>query len=146
MSRRRAREKALCVLFQVDVGQIPWQTALERAIAEEDMSVKARDFLKRLVEGTLENLIRIDELISHAALDWTLERMAGTDRNILRFSVYELLECSDIPVSVTVNEAVELAKVYGDDESGKFVNGVLGRIARDTDPKKEAQDGKCPGL
>ena len=144
MSRRRAREMALRILFQVDLGKIAWQTAFQRAIEEEDLSKKGQEFLKKIVSGTLENLEQIDQMIANAAVDWSLERMMNTDRNILRFAVYELTACPDIPVSVTVNEAVELAKIYGDEDSGKFVNGILGRIIREADIKKEEKNEPDP--
>jgi N utilization substance protein B len=82
------------------------------------------------VQGVLENRESIDELISSKAIDWKLDRMANVDRNILRIAVFESMYERLVPVGVAINEAVELAKVYGDEESSKFVNGVLGAIAR----------------
>ena len=95
---------------------------------ENELSAEARSFLGEIVRGALEHQPEVDRLLTHYSVEWPLARMASTDRNILRLAVYELLYRSDIPVEVTVNEAVELAKRFGDDDSGKFVNGVLGTI------------------
>lgn len=140
MTRRQARETALKVLFQVDIGKIDVDAALKHIPAEDSTAGESTvenppadtdvRFLKRLVEGTTANLPEIDRVITETAVEWKLERMLGTDRNILRLAVYEILFCPDIPDSATVNEAVELAKIYGDDHSGKFVNGILGNVIR----------------
>ncbi len=131
MSRHEARELAFKILFQADVGKNPWQEVLPRTLKENPLPESSQAFLTDLVKGTIKNLNGIDAEIKKYAQDWKLERMANTDRNILRIAVYEL-KYSDakIPVSVTVNEAVELAKTYGDQDSGKFVNGILGNLAR----------------
>jgi len=140
MSRRRARELALTALFQWDlVKQNPY-TALERAFTEEALPGGSQEFARRLVSGTLEHIEAIDQEISWHLEDWRLERLANVDRNILRIAVFELLYLADVPLSVAINEAVELAKVYGGPDSSKFINGVLGRIAEklrttpDTEP------------
>ncbi len=130
MSRRVARELAFSVLFQVDVGKNRWQEALPRTLEENPLPEASRNFFESLVKGTVNHLAAIDAEIVKYAQDWKLDRMANTDRNILRIAIYELKFTTDIPVSVTVNEAVELAKRYGDPESGKFVNGLLGNVAR----------------
>ena len=130
MSRRLAREVALRVLFQVDVGRAHWASALERSLKEVPLSPQQQQFCAQLVEGTVTHLQEIDRILSRFAVDWTLERMANVDRNVLRMAVYEMLYLKDIPPSVTINEAVELAKKYGDAESGKFVNGILGNVVR----------------
>lgn len=130
MSRRQAREKALQTIFQIDMGGVEPKTALNN-ILEEFGAVKAdtKPFLENLVFGTLKELASIDEVISKVALSWNIERMANVDRNILRLALYEIYFMDDVPVNVSLNEAIELAKTYGDAESGKFVNGILGRIA-----------------
>lgn len=130
MTRRQARETAMKVLFQVDIGKIDVDAAMKYMLAEDLASETDVSFLKRLVEGTTANLSEIDRVITETAVEWKLERMLGTDRNILRLAVYEIMFCPDIPDSATVNEAVELAKTYGDDHSGKFVNGILGNVIR----------------
>ncbi|HHT48161.1 MAG TPA: transcription antitermination factor NusB [Firmicutes bacterium] len=130
MSRRLARELAFFVLFQYDLGRTPWQDALQRLLAENELSPEAVTFLEEMVAGAVAKQEEVDGLLVHFSQDWPLSRMASTDRNILRVAVYELLYRGDIPVEVTVNEAVELAKKYGDENSGKFVNGVLGSVIR----------------
>lgn len=87
-------------------------------------------FAKRLVEGALAHVDQIDAIIGENSTNWSLDRMARTDRNILRMAIYEILYESDVPGSVSVNEAVELAKIYGDADSSKFVNGILGNVLR----------------
>lgn len=130
MTRRAAREEAFKMIFQVDLGKNSWSETLSRNLKELSLSEESRLFLKQLVEGTMTHLAEIDAEISKYAQDWKLDRMLSTDRNILRMSLYELKYLKDIPASVTVNEAVELAKVYGDDDSGRFINGILGNIIR----------------
>ncbi len=95
---------------------------------EDPFDDNVREFTQRLVDGVAANVEAIDAKISHYAANWQIKRMAVIDRNILRLGVYELLHTSDIPPKVTINEAVELAKKYGDLESGKFVNGILDKI------------------
>jgi len=122
---------AFFVLFQYDLGRVPWRDALQRLLAENELAPEEVTFLQELVEGAINKREEVDRLLIHCSQEWPLFRMASTDRNILRLAVYELLHRSDIPVEVTVNEAVELAKKYGDEDSGKFVNGVLGSVIRE---------------
>lgn len=130
MSRRRAREMALKVLFQVDVGGADPQSALRYHAAEDGLAGSDLRFAQELVEGVHARRPELDAWVERFALDWRVTRMAGTDRNILRLAIFELLYRPDVPPSVAVNEAVELAKVYGDADSGRFVNGVLGAVLR----------------
>lgn len=132
MSRRLAREVALRALFQIDVGRAQIDDAIAYNIEEFALTEKSAIFARQLVQGTLDHLEEIDELIRQAAIHWSVERMARTDRNIMRLAVFELIHRSDVPASVAVNEAVELAKKYGDADAGKFVNGVLGQVLRST--------------
>jgi N utilization substance protein B len=139
LSRAAARELAFKIIFQVDIGKNNWQDVLSRTLSEEeDLPDKSRSFLEELVTGTVGHQKEIDREISQYTRDWSLERMANTDRNILRMALFELKYLGDIPPGVTVNEAVELAKRYGDVDSGKFVNGILGEIVRNSDPGNEA--------
>jgi len=139
--RRRGRETALKLLFQIDIGKLPAEEVLARALEEGKADAEAVSFAHELVRGTLDNLREIDGLISRYAKDWTLERMANVDRNVLRLALFELLYLPDIPASVSVDEAVELAKRYSTSESGKFVNGILGNVVRDYCPA-EARAGR----
>ncbi|GAW94168.1 transcription antitermination factor NusB [Calderihabitans maritimus] len=128
MSRRVAREKALQILFQIDVGRANPEFATEYILEESTLEEQDAAFTRQVVKGTLENISTIDELIESHSQDWDLARLANVDRNILRLGVYELLYRDDIPPSVSINEAVELAKIFGTEESSKFVNGILDAI------------------
>lgn len=134
LSRKIAREQAFKILVAIDVGNNTIEEASEIVIGSlKDDDQKS--FVFREVNGVLENLSSIDKMINKYSEDWTVNRMASTDRNILRLAVYEIFNCPDIPVSVTINEAVEIAKKYGDENSYKFINGLLGAIANDCPPK-----------
>ena len=126
--RRRAREAALQVLFQVDVGKLSMDEALA-AVAAPAWERDDWALVEALSRGTNVHLSEIDPIISRFAEHWTIERMAAVDRNILRMAIYELLHTST-SVRVIINEAVELAKRYSTEESGRFVNGLLGTVAR----------------
>ncbi|GAB6156096.1 transcription antitermination factor NusB [Desulfosporosinus burensis] len=130
MSRRLARETALQVLFQRDLTKEPLLTAQEvqRWAEEFEVPEPSRAFAQQLVEGTIEHLPEIDQKIASFTQDWSLSRMANVDRNVMRLATYEVLFCSDIPGRVSLNEAIELAKRFGGEESAKFVNGILDRI------------------
>jgi len=126
--RRRAREIALQVLYQLDIDQGNSQEVLNLYWENFRPSEKAREFCQRLVEGVCRNRGQIDQLIEENSEHWTLKRMPMVDRNILRLAAFELFHCPDIPFKATLNEAIELAKKYGTDESSAFINGVLDRI------------------
>lgn len=127
--RTQAREYALVILYQAEItGRELEKLSGEFWEEREDKDPEIYDFSHRLVEGVTTNQDHIDNKISEYATNWQLRRMAVIDRNILRLGVYELLYTSDIPSKVTINEAVELAKKYGDLESSKFVNGILDKI------------------
>ncbi|MEL6346455.1 MAG: transcription antitermination factor NusB [Myxococcota bacterium] len=140
-SRRRAREFALQALYQSDIASIPVSRALEDLWAEqlEEQELTNRPaeaeevaFARRLAEGVDNRRGALDVLIESASLNWRLARMPVVDRNILRLASFELVDCPDIPASVSINEAVELAKRFGDKDSRSFVNGILDRIAAET--------------
>ncbi|MGZ0086289.1 transcription antitermination factor NusB [Caldibacillus thermoamylovorans] len=124
MKRHEAREKALQALFQIDVGRIAPEEALANVIGEEEVD----PFLRRLVFGVVEHREEIDELLRANLEKWTLERVANVDRAILRMATYEMKYVDEVPVSVSLDEAVELAKKFGDGKSGSFVNGVLSKV------------------
>ena len=133
MIRRIAREVALQSLFQIDFNSCEAEVAVEAAITEhdEDNAPKAYDYALHLVQGVLTNKEAIDARLSEYAIDWTVERMPATDRNILRVAVYEMLFAEQpLAFGVAINEAVEVAKAYGTEESPRFVNGVLGKLAK----------------
>ena len=127
--RTQARECALKILYQSEILRIDIMEAFKKYWEEVDqIDPNVNSFCDRLIDGIQQNLKNIDKKISQYATNWQLKRMAIIDRNILRMGVYELLFASDIPPKVTINEGVELAKKYGDLESGKFVNGILDKI------------------
>ena len=128
--RSLARDYALKILYQADITQRKIETATQLFWATDDENVdsEVKAFTNQLLSGIETNLESIDQQISKYAANWQLKRMAVIDRNILRLGVYELLFAIDIPPKVTINEAVELAKRYGDFESSKFVNGILDKI------------------
>lgn len=131
--RRNARELALKMLFPMDVGKMSWEEVMQYTLDERKVSQEVKDFALDLVRGTLDNLKEIDKRIRGLAVGWTLERMVSTDRNILRLAIYEILFREDIPWRVSIDEAVELSKKYGTEDSGKFVNGILGNLVRSLD-------------
>jgi N utilization substance protein B len=144
-SRRKGREAALQMLYQMDVGgsgaedaiRAYWAHLGENEGSESgDASADASDagmveFANMLVRGFATHHTRIDETIRNVSHHWRLERMTRVDRNILRLATFELLELTDVPRRVTLNEAIELAKRFGSEGSAGFVNGVLDRIAGD---------------
>lgn len=113
--------------------------AIDLAFAQEPRDAQTLAFARDLVEGVVRQRERIDAVIEKYARDWTLERMANVDRNVLRLAICELLFMPDIPPSVTVDEAVELAKKYSTAESGRFVNGILGNLIRNLDEELAEQ-------
>lgn len=124
MKRRTAREKALQALFQIDVSEAEPEIAIDHVLNGEQKDA----FLSDLVTGVVNNHEEIDRIITNHLEKWSLERLANVDRNLLRMAVFELKYCEDIPDNVVLNEAIEIAKIYGDDESSRFVNGVLSKI------------------
>lgn len=132
-SRRAAREQALKILFQVDVGGLSAEEAIEAWREAEGR--EPDEFAVRLVEGVYERMAELDTIIAEASKSWSLQQMAAVDRNILRMALYEILYCDDIPTAVAINEAVELAKKYSTEKSGRFINGLLGDIVRGLERK-----------
>jgi transcription antitermination factor NusB len=128
--RTRARELALKILYQIDVTGENSQKAISDFLERHAPEGSIKNFAQQLVTGTIENSSRIDETITRCADNWEIKRMAVVDRNILRFATYELLFIDDISPKVSINEAVDIAKKYGDVDSGKFVNGILDKIAK----------------
>ncbi|TKB91021.1 MAG: transcription antitermination factor NusB [Nitrospira sp.] len=126
-SRHHARERALQILFQYDIHGKPglW---LDLFWKENESTDEVKAFAERLVAGVLEKKKELDALIGKYATNWKVSRMPIVDRNILRAGAYELLWMDDVPAKVTVNEAIELAKSFGDDDASKFVNGILDQI------------------
>ncbi|MDV2885550.1 transcription antitermination factor NusB [Alkalihalophilus pseudofirmus] len=124
MNRRLARLRAAQALYQMDLTGSDVESAIESVLEDNE---KQSEFFTQLVKGTTELKVKIDETISANLEGWTISRMGHVDRAIIRMAMYEMLEVEDIPVNVTFNEAIELAKAFGGDEAGRFVNGVLSK-------------------
>mgnify|MGYP000917575504 CR=1 FL=1 len=132
MSRRHAREIALQVLFQLDIQKDEQHSPdeiVDQWAAEFALSPSYIPFAKDLVKGTLDHKEHIDRHLSELSTEWSISRMPGVDRNLLRLAAFEILYRPDIPFSVTINEAVEIAKRYGGADSGRFINGILDKLA-----------------
>jgi len=125
--RHQARERALQILFQYDIHGKPglWLDEFWKPLKDTE---ETKTFAEQLVAGVLEHKKDVDTLIGRYATNWTISRMQIVDRNILRIGAYELLWLDEVPAKVTMNEAIELAKDFGDDEAAKFVNGVLDKV------------------
>lgn len=124
MKRRTAREKALQALFQIDVSNTEPSSAIKHVLDD----AAGDDYLSNLVFGVVDHQSEIDQLITSCLEKWSLERLATVDRNLLRIAVYELKYSQDVPENVVLDEAIEIAKRYGDQQSGKFINGVLEKV------------------
>ena len=135
--RTRAREVALQVLYQFDQNSEVVPEDIDQFIARRLSDEALQGFARLIVAGVRKNQARIDELISDAAENWRIDRMAAIDRNILRLGAYEMLFCPDVPVKVAINEALELAKRYSTAQSSRFVNGILDRL-QNADPNASA--------
>jgi N utilization substance protein B len=138
-ARTTAREAALQMLFAIEATGSDAEQAIFDFWRELPGDAEGREYADQLVRGVRRDLERIDERIRSASQNWRLERMARIDRNALRLGAYELQTRIDVPRAVILDEAVELAKRFGSDESSKFVNGVLDRIADDLGRKDTDQ-------
>lgn len=134
MKRRKAREYALQILFQLDFNKrkdTDDEKTFEEFWSTKNEKSDIKEFTLNLVRGTITNLETIDAMIETVTEHWLLKRMAAVDRSILRFAAYEILYRKDIPSAVTINEALEIAKKYSSLESASFLNGVLDRLAKE---------------
>ena len=130
-SRRKSRESCLQMLYDWECTKENPQSIADRFWGQNDEDAETREFANFLFLGATEHQTEIDKLLEASSNNWKLSRMGNIDRNLLRSSVFELLYRKDIPVSVTIDEAVEIAKKFGTDESAGFVNGILDRIAKE---------------
>lgn len=129
--RRKSRELALQILYQMEMSASDPKAVLALFWKGVEAPDDIRDFAVSLVEGIWRNRKEVDELIERHSTHWKLGRMAVVDRNILRLAVYELLYLHDVPKNVTLNEAIEIAKKYGTEDSGSFINGILDNIGKE---------------
>ncbi len=130
--RHQARVVAIQALFEIDLTDHEPGLVLKQRLAEEELPNSGIPFATKLVVGVRGYLARIDGIIQEIAPDWPIEQVAPIDRNILRLAIYEMI-VAETPVKVVINEAVELAKLFGSDSSHRFINGVLGTLVRNRD-------------
>ena len=144
--RREGREAAIQFLYQRDLGGGAGVADLEDFYAFRGLSPAARRFCEGLVRGILDHSAEVDEALQTHSQNYELDRLSAVDRNILRLAIHEMLFCDDIPPVVSINEAVDIAKKYSTEESGRFVNGVLDRIkATLKRPERTASPAKIAG-
>lgn len=137
-NRRKSRELALQTLYACEVGKdSAFGPVFETIACEAGRSPAVAEYGRKLVEKTLNARHEIDTLLTRHAANWDLKRMNAIDRNILRMAVGELMFFKETPFKVVIDEAVEIAKIFGTDESGKFVNGVIDSIHREMDANKD---------
>jgi transcription antitermination protein NusB len=140
-SRRSARQKAFQCLYGLDFKALTSADAVERTFghffdADESLSDKEREFALQIIRGVIEHRKQIDEVIAAFSQHWRLERIAKIELGILRIAVHEMIHRPDIPLKVSINEAIELSKAFGDENSRGFINGILDAVA------KAVQDGR----
>lgn len=128
--RRRGREIALQILYKMDIRDISLDDALTTFRDNFNVKKESWSFAELLTKGVCNNLEKINSLVEGQSQHWKLDRMPLTDRNIIRIAAYELLYMEDIPSKVSLNEAIELGKLYGSDESSAFINGILDNIRK----------------
>jgi N utilization substance protein B len=127
--RRQARRITLEALYEIDIADHPKVEVMARRLGDQPLEDAGIEFANKLMNGVLEFQDVMDTLIVRYAPEWPLDQMAVIDRNVLRIAIYEFLIDTETPVKVAINEAVELAKLYGSDSAPRFINGVLGTLA-----------------
>jgi len=127
--RRHARILALQTLYEVDTTHHPVGTVLTQRLMEDPLPEEGEAFARELLTGVIQHEVELDELIQRYAPEWPVDQMAVIDRNVLRIAIYEFYISKLTPIKVAINEAVELAKLFGSDSAPRFVNGVLGALA-----------------
>jgi N utilization substance protein B len=127
--RRRSRILALQALYEIDTTHHPAGTVLDQRLAEDPLPDDGEAFARELITGVMKHQAELDELIQRYAPEWPVDQMAVVDRNVLRIAIYEFSISRATPIKVAINEAVELAKLFGSDSAPRFVNGVLGALA-----------------
>jgi N utilization substance protein B len=128
-ARRKARAVALQVLYEVECAHHPAESVLEQRLEEQPLNAELSEFARHLISGVLAHAPALDRLIHKHAPEWPLDQMAIVDHSILRMAIWEFAVDRQTPIKVAINEAVELAKLYGSDSAPRFVNGVLGALA-----------------
>lgn len=129
-ARRRAREIAFQVIFQCEASGAPRLETAQAALKEVSAGSEVEDYVLRIVETFNRNVVVVESALRGASRRWKLERMAATDRCVLKVAAVELMYLADVPARVVLDEAVEIARKFGSEESGRFVNGILDNVAR----------------
>jgi len=134
--RSKSREIALCILYELDVINRDTKELIDSFYSNYTHKEETRQFASLLVDGVAKNIVELDSIIKKYVKNWGISRMAVIDRSVLRIGTYELIFVADIPPKVSINEAVELAKKFGDIDSPRFVNGILDKIYKSEGKKK----------
>lgn len=129
MGRRASREIAMKLLYQFELQKEDKEEQMNYIFGENDLTQSDKDFISDVIKGVAENLVYIDKIIEKYSKGWKINRISKVDLSILRLSIYEISFRDDIPYNVSVNEAVELAKKYSNEEAGAFINGILGKVS-----------------
>lgn len=137
MGRRASRETAMKLLYQMEIQKSDKSEQIEMALEDESFTEKDKKYIRNIIDGVNEKVAIIDSIIEKNAMGWKINRVSKIDLSILRIGIYEILYREDIPFSVSVNEAVELAKKYSNDDAGSFVNGLLAKVTK-TDTQAES--------
>ncbi|MBI5327935.1 MAG: transcription antitermination factor NusB [Deltaproteobacteria bacterium] len=144
MSRRKARMIVLETLYQLDVADGDIDDIITAQAETRKLKQDAKDFILKLVNGVWKHRDEIDMLIGANAENWSIDRITAIDKNILRLASFELLYCNDIPFKVVIDEAVELGKIYGTEDSTAFINGILDKMARNINSRKKEVSEALP--
>jgi transcription antitermination protein NusB len=141
MGRRHlARELALKVLFELESDRGDAERALQYHVTESHADAEVTEFARTLILGVLEHREEIDARLAEASRNWGLDQMAKVERTLLRIAAFEILYLPSVPLKAAINESIELAKTFGGPDSGKFVNGILGRIAAEAESRRQPGD------
>ncbi|MBR58093.1 MAG: transcription antitermination factor NusB [Myxococcales bacterium] len=140
--RRRAREAALALLYQWDLGVPNLEQHIQHYFDSNTLPPKARIYADNLVRGVVEHQDAIDTNLSEVSTHWRIDRMNIIDRNVLRLAIYEIKFVDDVPRKVSINEAIEIGKLFGTEDSGSFINGILDRFQK---PAENASDSTLDG-
>lgn len=140
--RRRARAVALQTLFEADLAAHDPSLVLQQRLQACNLDQDSAEFARHLVRGALDNLPQLDLTIQEIAPEWPFDQMSPIDRNILRIAIFEMTLDPDIPIKVAINEAVELAKLFGSESSRRFINGALGTLAGKQTSSEQHSEGK----
>jgi len=142
--RRRSREIALQILYEMEMVQIPPDQAISLVYEHFEAPSSSRPFTENLVLGVVLHRKEIDQLIAAASEHWRIDRMSIVDRNILRIALFEMLHCEDIPPKVSINEAIDLGKTFGTEDSGAFINGILDHMLLELKESRRIPGDRSP--